>query len=429
MPVTLDARALDRALAALDHHAAIDARGALAWLGWDEEHPLRLRRYDLQVYLWYQLPTKYLAPLADKRAVASALGRLLDQLDAPYATLCRAPETDRLLELWERDDPTAPDELRRLLDASGIEPPDTAELAWGAVMGLDEAQGRDDVAAALEDALEAGTLRPGTPGFARRRDAVVGETLARDGRLARIHTERLRRWASRAPILAAVTELVAGAPPAVDDAATVLEPVLWLLEQARDGIALTQTGALNRALVREAVVRWPQWWNERFPPPHQEADVPPLLHLHRLLRDMRLLRRSGRRLLATARVRKLGASELFAACATALLAGDTFDASVGELAAALLLAGEPVDSGRLAERIHPVIEAEGWRAGAAAPSIHHTGGAVGFLLARAEPLGIVAGRGRTDRSLTAPGRTALHIGLRARALGPAPGPMHGTRPR
>lgn len=421
MPVTLEAHALDRALAALDRDAAIDARGALGWLGWEEEHALRLRRYDLQVYLWYKLPTKYLASLTDKRAVAAALGRLLDELDVPYAALCRAPETGRMLELWERDDPTAPDELTRLLEASGIEPPDTAKLAWDAVMGPDEAQARDAVAAALEDALEAGTLRPGTPGFARRRDAVVSETLARDGRLEAIHAERLRRWARRAPILAAVAELVATTPPAVDDAATVLEPVLWLLAQARDGIALTQTGALNRALVREAVRRWPQWWNERFPPPHQEADVMPLLQLHRQLRDMRLLRRSGRRLLATARARRLEATELFAACATALLAGHTFDASVGELAATLLLAGEPVDSGRLAERIQPVIEAEGWRAGAEGPSIHHTGAAVGFLLARAEPLGIVAGRGWTERRLTAAGRTALHIGLRARALGPATG--------
>jgi hypothetical protein len=126
MPVTLDALALDRAVAALGHREAVDARGALAWLGWDEEHALRLRRYDLQRYLWYQLPTKYLASLADKRAVAAALGRLLDQLDVPYAALCRAPETGRLLELWERDDPTAPHELRQLLEASGIEPPDTA---------------------------------------------------------------------------------------------------------------------------------------------------------------------------------------------------------------------------------------------------------------------------------------------------------------
>ena len=117
----------------------------------------------------------------------------------------------------------------------------------------------------------------------------------------------------------------------------------------------------------------------------------------------------------------MGTSELFAACAAALLAGDTFDASVGELAAALLLGGEPVDSGRLAERIHPVIEAEGWRAGAARPSIHHTGAAVVLLLARAEPLGIVAGRGWTERRLTATGRSALHIGLRARALRPATG--------
>ena len=291
----------------MDRDAAIDAEGALGWFGWDGEGALRLRQYDLQLYLWYQLPTKYLAPLDAKRAAAAALGQLLALLGVPYASLCGAPETGRMLELWERDDPAAPRELRQLLEASGLEPPDTEQLAWGSVMGLDEAQARDDVASALEVALEDATLRPGTPGFLRRQKAVVAAALAADGRLDAIHAERLEHWRSRRPILDRVADLIAATPPPVDEqtAAAALAPAIWLLERARDGLALTQTGALSRALVREAVERWPDWWDaELFGPPNQEAEIVPLLHLHDLLRRMHLLRRTGRRLVATSRARQ-----------------------------------------------------------------------------------------------------------------------------
>jgi hypothetical protein len=50
--------------------------------GWDGEGPLRIRGYDLLVYLWYELPTKYVAPLDARRAVAAALAALLDHLFA-----------------------------------------------------------------------------------------------------------------------------------------------------------------------------------------------------------------------------------------------------------------------------------------------------------------------------------------------------------
>jgi hypothetical protein len=425
VPLTLEAHALRRALMRMDRDEAMDAQDALGWLGWDGVSPLRLRRYYIQLYLWYQLPTKYLAPLAAKRATAAALGRVLGRLEVPYAALCDAPETSRLLELWECEDPAAPRELRKLLDASGLEPTDTEQLTWGSVMGPDEAQAREDVASALEDALEAGELRPGTPGFRRAQSGVVAAALAADGRLAAIHAERVTRWRSRRSrqaILDRVADAIAACPPAVDDdaAAAALAPAHWLLERGEDGIALTQSGALSRALVRESVERWPDWWDtELFGAPNQEADVGPLRELHRLLRRMRLLRRSGRRLVSTSRARALTPAALLDACATALLSGETFDAVIGELTAALLLAGEPVEAGGLAQQIHPVIVAEGWHAGADRPNVHQVGAAIGQALARAEPLGIVVGRRWQDRRLTDVGRTALHMGLRARALEPA----------
>jgi hypothetical protein len=266
MPVRLAADTLHHALARLeewDHAAAADARSSLSWLGWDGDGSLRLRRYDLQLYLWYQLPTKYLAPLEDKLAAAAALERLLGLLDLAYAELCEAPETLRPIDCWENDDVRARRELHRLLDASGLEPPDTALLTWGSIMGLEEAQARDHVASALEEALEAGTLRRGTTGFKRRRDAIVTSSLTTGGRLDAIHAERLRQWRAsrtRGPIRELVADLVAE-PPEVVDVTGAVAPARWLIERGTDRLALTQTGALNRALVREAVERWPRWWD------------------------------------------------------------------------------------------------------------------------------------------------------------------------
>jgi Exodeoxyribonuclease V, gamma subunit len=127
--------------------------------------------------------------------IAAALARTLERLvdrAASYAEMCRSDETDELLQAREADDPSAWKRFRDLLGRSGLEPPDTDLLAWGQVMGLEEARVREQVAIALEEA-----------------------------------------------------------------ARSTLAPVLWLLERADGGVALTETGALNRALVREAVERWP----------------------------------------------------------------------------------------------------------------------------------------------------------------------------
>jgi len=49
--VTLAPRAVGDALARLQEHE-VDPEPALSWLGWDGDSPLRIRRYDLLVYLW-----------------------------------------------------------------------------------------------------------------------------------------------------------------------------------------------------------------------------------------------------------------------------------------------------------------------------------------------------------------------------------------
>jgi len=452
MPVELSERELRDAIAVAgewDGEGARSAQSAFEWMGWEGEEPLFLRRYDVQLFVWYVLPRKFLAGLDDKRAVAAALAGTLERLGgqaAGYAEVCRSPETDDLLRAWEAEDPAAWERFRELLDGSGIEPPDTDLLAWGGVMGLEEARVREQVATALEEAIEAGELTPGARGFRRRQAEVASAALREpwdgdDGRsrLEAVHDERLERWLQRGPgrdgdarraIVDRVAAIVADEPPAIDPGAarSALEPTLWLLGQAEDGIGLTQTGALNRALVREVAERWPDWWDaELFGPPHREDDVTSLWELNQLLRDLRFLRRKGRQVFATKRGRDLAADPpaLLTELTTELLRGENFYAACAELAVAVILDGAPADFGEgLAERVQPAVAAAGWRLGEEPPSVRGVSWNIAAFLRPALAIGVFARgeggrRSREPLILTDVGRAALVAALRVRALAPA----------
>ena len=425
MSIKLEAETLHHALARLeewDGDAARDARASLAWFAWDEDRPLLLRRYDLLLHLWYELPTKVLTSLEDKLIRAASLGQFLELTPAAaYAPLCRQPETLELIALWGTSAARARRRFGRLLDASGMEPPDTPLLAWGSIMGIEEARVREDVSCELELALEDGRLVLGAPGFKRRQAELVSAVLGDDGRVEAVHAERLERWRDdhRSPTRTAMLDRVV---PMFDEPPDGDPPALasWLLERAVGGIGLTQTGALNRAFVREVAELRPQWWDATlFGPPNREDEVVPLGCLHDLLREMRLLRRSGRRIVATARARALLAepAALLDACATSVLAGDTFEAAVAELAAALIVGGEPVDSDRLKGPAHRAIVEQGWHSGGEPPSLPTVAGKIGRLFWHLEALDLIECSRREGLRLTQSGRRALLIGLRARALG------------
>jgi hypothetical protein len=144
------------------------AESVLGWLGWEGEGPLLLRRYDVQLFAWYTLPRKFLTDLADKLETLELVAFTLEQLSpdaANYAEICRSDATRDLLDAWEAEDPAVWRRFRELLESSGIEPPDTDQLVWGSVMGFDEARVREQVATALEHAIEDGHLNPGVRGF------------------------------------------------------------------------------------------------------------------------------------------------------------------------------------------------------------------------------------------------------------------------
>lgn len=319
MPVELTEDALRDALAVVaewDRDGAHAAEGALEWMGWEGDGPLLLRRYDVQLFAWYTVPRKFLGPIERKREAVAALARTLERLGGragSYAEVCHSPETDELLRAWEAEDPAAWRRFKELRERSGIEPPDTELLAWGRVMGLEEARVREQVATALEEAIEDGRLSPGARGFRRRQAQVASAALREpwdggDGRsrLEAVHAERFEGWLQhghtrgspeRRAIIERVAAEVAADPSPIESAlaSAALAPTLWLLGRACDGIALTQTGALNRAIVREVAERWPAWWEaELFGPPNREAEVTPLHELHGLLRRSRIVRRTGR---------------------------------------------------------------------------------------------------------------------------------------
>ena len=143
------------------------------------------------------------------------------------------------------------------------------------------------------------------------------------------------------------------------------------------------------------------------------------------------MRRTGRRIVTTARGRELRAHPpaLLAALAEELLAGDSFQAACAELAAALILDGFAADySDALATEVQPAIVAEGWRSAGQPPEIRDVAWVIADFLRRAQAVGLLErGPGRSRLApdplvLTGAGRAAMTAALRTRALAPPQGP-------
>jgi hypothetical protein len=412
---------LDRYAAGLEREVELDLRGALAWFGADEEGPaVRVSRHDLQRFVHYTLPRKFLVGVEEHVAVARALGDALEQLGAPdgYADLCRSPETVALLRLWDVDEDAAFARFAAITEASGLEPPDVNELQWQGMMGMAEAGTRDAATLALERALESSDPRPATE-IVR---AVLSEPDP-DGvhatRLAAVQAERIDRWAGwtdsprRALLGPLVGELIGARAPEwpADD---VLD---WLLEEAQTGLALTERGALGRTIVVEVCRRRPGWaWGK---PPRSEADVDPLERLHGALRGSGLVRRRGRKLLATKLARRLSPGDRRVRLLERLLEDDGFPAAVAELTLAALVQDVPDAEARVIE----AIQADGWRGERgslpefAVPSAMTDVRYVLLAIGAAEGHALSLRGGCT---LTELGRAAMLCALRAGALRPRP---------
>ena len=206
--------------------------------------------------------------------------------------------------------------------------------------------------------------------------------------------------------------------------------VRWLLESGVRGLGLTKAHALQRATVREAAARWPQWWNHAlFGPPHREADLPVLAATHAGLRRLRLMRRRRETLQTTARGRQLLADPngLLVALHEDLVGGGDFEADAWVRIEEVLDETGPLEADQLTSRLAELLSIEGWREAGGAPlqgasllqALHP-------LLRRAEGYGLVRrpplGGPLTFELTTAGRRLALHDPPpSARAIPAAPG--------
>lgn len=383
-------------LAARDPAVGEDARAAVEWMSaGDEDGALVVfTRRRLQLFLWYELPQKWLVESAEHVAVADALASFFDECGsgaAELAALCRAPETVRLLR-------EGGEGFIAAIEASGLEPPDTPLLEWSDLMTIEESLERDAVAEMLEQAVDEGRLVPGDKGWKERQIELVERHLIssdEDGvaPLARIRAARWKAWLERITdedraLLESATPSSADAPTAAE-AQAALEPLLWLLGLLANGVKLTQTGALPRAIVREAVERYPDWWDtDLFGLPYREADVYPLEVLHTLVDEFALARprRGVLKLSPRGRALRQDPSALLDTIASAIAsAGASKDLDL--MLAHLLASDDHEFDFRLLHLLGPFN-------------------------------GIVGGRFRKEAHVTAGGRTLAAAILRARAYGP-----------
>jgi hypothetical protein len=351
-----------------------DAELAAQWLTTGEGTET-IYQAAVQRFLWWTLPRKFPAPTW--RRLVTAAAALLDQLEfSRYAALARSQTTLDILEAWGEGE----DHGRKLFlaahAASGVDPPDTELVQWGSVMGIDEATAQEAVERALETAIAAGELNPGTRGWKQIAQRICDRTLIRplhdpggQTLLTRLVTERTEWWIDAARVAAHrrmrdhVSRRLLTPIPAPADVETVIAPMRWLLDHAAAGATLTQSDYLARPLVLEAVERF-AWW-EWDKPPRSEVDVPQLGMLRDVAANLRLTRRKGRQLAATAKAMRLLADPeaLWHALATTLGGRDEFGQMIGELVGLRLLDAAVIDD-ELTTAVAPIILAQRWRTSA-----------------------------------------------------------------
>lgn len=332
---------LSAVLASLPDDVAAPAREALNSLLLDEGEDGEwdvVSQLELQTFLWYSLPTKWLVDSREHHEVAWALGDFYRAAGKQrFADLCRAQHTHLLIDLWETDEDRARKELHRLMDLSGVKPPSIDSLTWGALMGLTETVAYHTASYALERAIEDGRLTPGGHGW---RGHAVRITTAALGRghserpalsvAGAVRQERRDHWladvqrrglvltedladAVTAPSVDDLPDDVVtpplwggGGPPrlittrsdvvALEGVAASLEPLVWFLGEIGDGITLTQTGNLPRALVLAADERYD--WFDLEPRSRLRSmwDLNELVALNELVTELRWVTRTGQKL-------------------------------------------------------------------------------------------------------------------------------------
>lgn len=421
-----DVAALLAELERLEPDVTEPARVAVEWLTGGEALET-ISQLDVCEFLWYTLPIKV---TGDHPTIARALGRLLRLGGMErYAALCDSPTTARILRTYARHGEEAGAAAHQeALEATGVLPPDMAELAWSSIMGPEELGAHVACAAALELAILSGETFDRVK-LTRRWLTSPRPELGNDCWLHRVQGERLNRWVlgrgNARRELAQPFEVRLHAPVPIPQDAR-LEPIRWLLGLAAAGIRLTERLNLPRAVAVESVERF--GWDVRTAGSVRgEADVPTLTTLKCIvMEELSAIDRTCRKLTLTPEGNALlrDPEALWRAATAALLTparGEhDFEISVRESALMLLADGEPLHHASLRDRVAEVVSGEGWRSAAESQvTILDLGEPLGQLRRRVDALGLRAsGPRETVWQLTRVGCSAALTALRTQALRP-----------
>lgn len=425
-------------VAAWDAQLGAHARTAAEWLT-PGEGPEALHQAGIQDFLWWHLPRKFEPSRWDDFIAGAA--ELFDELGlSRYAAIARSRLTQDILGAWRFTPDDVYKRYREAASPSGVKAPDTDTFQWGSIMGINEAVAGETVERALERAIVSGDLVPGRSGWKRTAVRLCDETLhaprTDDGGqtlLSLINAERAHTWVAsarsndhrawRERTVARLLTLI----PVPPEAAEVVAPLVWLLRRAAEGVALTQSGYIARVDVLEACDRFGWWDWEKAP--RSETDVPQLGQLREAAMSLRLIRRSGRRLLATSKGKSIvgDPGRLWAEVAATLGGRDDFGKVVAELVGLRLLDGPAIDSD-LEEALFSIIAAQGWMAGLESVEYRHVAHIIHRRLYWWRMLGLLdeerprwenAQRiGQSRTGLTSQGEATVLAYLRGLATGP-----------
>jgi hypothetical protein len=401
------------------------------------EGPEALTQWRVQLFCWDHL-ARWGPDGAARWHVATALAALLDALGLErYARIASGETTRQILTAADQGSDRGRGLARKAAQRSGIDPPGTELLTWGAVMEPAEAAALEAVADRLEMAVAAGDLLPGGRGWRDQQAEMTVHVLttpvpALGGQSLydRILDERLGRWV-RGPRSTTRTGLLAPLEhrlrPAADPgmaapARALLRPLDWLLTEIGDGLALTAAGYLPPRTVARALDEL-GWRDELIGPASREVDAYPVLVLREAATRLGLVRRRGARLRVTpgGRAAVADGRALWTAVAGGLVGPEHSALAVAwEVVLAVLEPGDSVPEEDVRALVQAVVTESGWRvAGRREPSESDTGPLFFSVLRELRWLELVQESGALlDRQLQArPGAGELfRAALRHRVL-------------
>ena len=427
-------------LAARDPLAARTARDVATSIAGGDD-PAGLSLAGLLHWLWYGFPMKWLMPDEDRPPVVAAVADFFDVLGRPtYAGWCRSDTTRKVHAAYRRSDTEGKRAYRKALAASGVEPVDIDEFAWGSFFGPEESAAYTVTERALENALAGGRIVPGKVGWKRASEAVVRVVLEGahpdlpgQRRLDAVTTERLANWIDggrRSPTMSRLRGAVANhllhPVPIPVDAADVLEPVLWFCERISvGGVKFTQKGWLERSFVH-MVARERDWWTYGGSLPRSEGEFPELATLRELVTGCRLAQREGDHLMLTIAgidsSRQTG--DVWRRVTAQLPGRRPFDRAAFETIMLTALAThEPCPRTDAILTATIALAEAGWTVSTSStpPNEHQVAGAAASGMSVLRLLGVLDDEDawRTDRfELTPAGRALVLAAVRANAAGP-----------